>query len=68
MVRELYSKLIAVENGTKKYYRELVCEDGDTIPKDETVTGSKCVDVTNGTVFMFSETADEWVQEFSIQG
>lgn len=69
MVRELYSKLVAVDaDGTQRFYREIACEDGDTLPKEETCTGSKAIDVTNGTYSLFSETADDWLEQFSIQG
>lgn len=68
-MRELYSKLVAVDaDGTPRYYRELAIEDGETIPKEETCTGSKCIDVTNGTYYLYGETADEWKEQFSIQG
>lgn len=53
-----------------RYYVEAACNSADTKPTGEYITGSKCVEVDTGKIFLYDETAeatDPWIEQFSMK-
>lgn len=53
-----------------RYYVEAACNSGDTKPTGEYITGSKCVEVDTGKIFLYDEAAeatDPWIEQFSMK-
>lgn len=53
-----------------RYYVESACNSGDTKPTGEYVTGSKCVEVDTGKIFLYDEESENtvpWIEQFSMK-
>ena len=48
-------------------YVELACVAADTKPTDGIATGSICVEVDTGNVFMYDEESSAWTEQFCLQ-
>lgn len=67
-MRELESRIIAVENGENIVYKEISGDSNDTKPTTGICDGSIFVESDTGIVSFFNEASGEWVEQFSFQG
>ena len=68
-MRELVSRIIAVENGENITYKEISGDSTtDTKPTEGICDGSIFVESDTGVVYFFNEKSGDWVAQFSFQG
>ena len=67
-MRELVSRIIAVENGENIVYKEISGDSTDTKPTAGICDGSLFVESDTGVVSFFNEATGDWVPQFSFQG
>ena len=67
-MRELVSRIIAVENGENITYKEISGDSLDTKPTAGICDGSIFVESDTGIVSFFNEATGAWVEQFSFQG
>ena len=68
MISTTTSNLLRWENGAAVFYVEIACLSTDTKPTDGIVTGSMCIEVDTGKVYLFNEAnGGSWVEQFSLQ-
>ena len=66
MVRFNNNPNVAYQQGQNVQYLEISCRSTDTKPTAGVATGSICVEVDTGKVFLYDETSG-WVEQFSLQ-
>ena len=66
-MRELESRIVAVENGENIIYKEISGDSTDTKPTDGVCDGSLFVESDTGDVYFFNEESGDWVKQFSFQ-
>lgn len=66
-MRELESRIIAVENGENIIYKEISGDSDDTKPTAGICDGSLFVESDTGDVYFFNEKSGDWVKQFSFQ-
>ena len=64
MVRKITEKL---HDDTTRYM-ELACTSSDTKPTENVTTGSICVEVDTGNIYLYDEDGAQWVENGSLQG
>ena len=67
-MRELVSRIVAVEGGENITYKEISGDSTDTKPTAGICDGSLFVESDTGDVYFFNEKSGDWVQQFSFQG
>lgn len=67
-MRELVSRIIAVENGENIVYKEISGDSSETKPTDGICDGSIFSETDTGVVSFFNEATGDWVPQFSFQG
>lgn len=48
-------------------YVEVACLSRDTKPTDGIATGSLCIEVDTGKVYLYNSDGEAWVEQFSLQ-
>lgn len=66
-MRELESRIVAVENGENIIYKEISGDSTDTKPTACVCDGSLFVESDTGDVYFFNEESGDWVKQFSFQ-
>ena len=66
-MRELVSRIIAVENGENIIYKEISGDSTDTKPTEGICDGSIFSESDTGVVSFFNETLGDWVPQFSFK-
>ena len=66
-IRIIEDKVITEQEFDAVHYLELACLHDDSKPTDGIVTGSLCIEVDTGKVFLFNEASETWVEQFSLQ-
>ena len=68
MIRETNSKITISSNGTVLRISDLFGTSSDTKPSAGYANGSTFTEVDTGDVYLFDESAGEWVQTIALQG
>ena len=66
-MRELVSRIIAVENGENVKYVEISGDSTDTKPTAGICDGSVFLESDTGKTYFFNEKSGDWVEQFSFQ-
>lgn len=67
-MRTLHEKLVGYDDtGKAIYYKEIAGESDETKPTDGLATGSKFWEVDTGKISGFSESGNDWIEQFSLQ-
>lgn len=68
MIRETNSKITISSNGTVLRISDLFGTSSDTKPSSGYANGSTFTEVDTGDIYLFDESAGEWVQTIALQG
>ena len=66
MVQITEDKLI-FEKNEELHYIECSCLHTDSKPTDGIATGSLCIEVDTGKVYLYNSDGETWVEQFSLQ-
>ena len=61
------NKTVDVADGEVVSYIEMACLAADTKPTDGIATGSICVEVDTGNVYLYNAEGEAWVEQFCLQ-
>lgn len=66
-MRTLFTRTVGTDGNVAYEYKEIAGTSSETKPTNVAM-GSVFLEVDTGDIFVFNETAGEWVEQFSLQG